>query len=292
MGYEQVAKNDTNLKQKVAKQERQARKEDARARKAAARKSGKMPVGLKILGIFAGVCAVLAVAGVLFVNLVVLNDEEDFSNLTNSYFVSDTSKLVLREEAEYSTDDFLGAVNRYTVLYYDGSETTDLKVFYQFANEESLEVFKAELEEFAQANEDFSGVTFAGRYAIFQYRESYYRTVSVSGFQILMNEASTSSNKVKTLESCEGIPTVCEEGDEACEYERNRCARIYENYGTSSEAASDEMTVESQDVDDAATEMIEVTEEMGTQGLIDDGEEEVEFLVPEQSHTGEPEIVE
>lgn len=87
----------------------------------------------KILVTVIAAAAVIVGAIIVAVLLIVLNTNPVVpNNLTEDYFVSDSSKYVLTTEAE--SGDRYGAMRSHMVFQYSGDEIKSLVVYYEFAD--------------------------------------------------------------------------------------------------------------------------------------------------------------
>ena len=127
------------------------------------------------------VCAVVAVIVIAIIAAVVATSGK--SGLSDVYFQSDGQKYVLTIETDQTaieeTDEAYVPVKTHLVYTYSGDQITGLKLYYEYADEDTA---KKALEEMKSAagSEDLGEVVVEGKYVIATAPEDQYKDLTAS----------------------------------------------------------------------------------------------------------------
>ena len=123
-----------------------------------------------------GICAAVVVVVVIIVAIVLAGSG---NKLNDQFFVSDNTKYVLTMDAEDMGMDGeeYSPSKVHIVYFYSGDEVTDLKSYYEYADEASA---KSAFEAFKELGDDESNYTVEGKYIILTADKEEYEDLTAS----------------------------------------------------------------------------------------------------------------
>lgn len=134
----------------------------------------------KTNSVIIGICAAIVVVALIAVAIVLGTRNGGFTGLSDAFFVSDGSKLVMDidpdafpfEQEEYIPEKV------YQVYFYSGDTINGLKAYYKYSDEEKA---KAALSYLADSFEgDYKSISQDGEYVILEANESEYEGVQAN----------------------------------------------------------------------------------------------------------------
>ncbi len=132
-----------------------------------------------------GICAAAVLIIVIIVAIVLATrGGNGFGGLNDSYFVSDGTKYVLTLDAEEiaTESEEYSPIKTHMVYFYSGDEITDMKIYYEFANEETaksaLNYYKESL-----GSGEYKDISTNGKYVVITANESDYEGITASDVQ-------------------------------------------------------------------------------------------------------------
>ena len=133
----------------------------------------------------------IAAAIIIIVIIVVCVIMVNKNSYNDAYFVSDGSKYVItynQEELDLDESSDFTPVKSHLVYYYSGDKITDMKAFYEFADENTA---KSAYDLYKEAgNGNFKEISLSGKYVIITANDSEYADYTASDVknQIEFNE--------------------------------------------------------------------------------------------------------
>ena len=120
--------------------------------------------------IFASVSVLVIIAAIVII-IISLNN-----NISDSYFVSDGSKLVLDLSSLKNNGDEYAPENSYLVYNYSGNEITGFKAYYKYSTAEAAK--KAYDFYYNDGNNNYKAVELKGNYVVITANESDYKSLT------------------------------------------------------------------------------------------------------------------
>lgn len=120
--------------------------------------------------IFASVSVLVIIAAIVII-IISLNN-----NISDSYFVSDGSKLVLDLSSLKNNGDEYAPENSYLVYNYSGNEITGFKAYYKYSTAEAAK--KAYDFYFNDGDNNYKTVELKGNYVVITANESDYKSLT------------------------------------------------------------------------------------------------------------------
>lgn len=124
-----------------------------------------------------GICMALILIAIVVV-VVVLVIKNNNPTLSDSYFTSDDTKLVLNLEPDQfsAEEESFQPVESHLIYYYSGDTITDMKSYYEYANEadakSAYEYYKANLQS------EFQNIELDGKFLILTANPSDYEGIT------------------------------------------------------------------------------------------------------------------
>lgn len=124
-----------------------------------------------------GICAAIVVVIVVVV-AVILATRGGSAQLNDSYFVSDDTKYVLTLETD-DVDEEYAPAKTHMVYFYSGDDVTDMKAYYEFADEAAA---KAAFDYYKEAmeGEEYKDISLNGKYIVITSNESAYEDLTAN----------------------------------------------------------------------------------------------------------------
>lgn len=148
------------------------------------------------------IAAAIVIIAIVIVCVVMLNK----NSYNDAYFVSDGSKYVItydQDELDLDESSEYVPLKSHLVYYYSGDKITDMKAFYEFADENTA---KSAFELYKEAGDgNFKEISLSGKYVIITANDSEYADYTASDIksQIEFNETFKNSKDGPEVEDVE-----------------------------------------------------------------------------------------